>query len=279
MSAIGNAADNPQLKTDLSVVNKYTDNSLLNKTKRCSQFILEHPDVQFNIVMDTVSGGTLGAILGAGCFGIPALVVAPPSAPAAAKVGAILGGIYGAYRVNKEHVMRIKRSNRYEDWKSGAIKTQVYPIFQKYVADEVSDIYKCLYTSSLVVRPVRDQHGHLFEHTSVLEDLRMHGGRIRCPRTLDHEITENQLVYDPTYHPTMMTALTPQFSNTVNNAAAVAGVQALLENARQERLAMYNKELEPINLQLLGCKTEDERAEVLKTQSSMSRTLAKKYQL
>jgi hypothetical protein len=202
--------------------------------------------------------------------------VNPLCADAAAKIGGAAGAAIGCYTATRREVLKIRGSVTYKNWRDNAVKTKVYPIFEKYVNTKVSDSFKCPYTSSLILRPVRDRHGHVFEHDEIMKHLRNSQGAIKCPHTME-PITESDLTFDLEYHKNLLRELEPAFNAAIQDPTVVAGALAFKDSVKEERKAMFQAEMEPLTDQLLECKSQAERDEVLQQYRSQASHSAEKY--
>jgi hypothetical protein len=283
MAAIGNALDNAQLKADKSVVDAHLKTDLSCQISRSKAYIKDKPTVVITVMSSGVMGGVVGSVVGGVTFGAGAALVAattklPVDVNAAIEAGSAVGFTVGSVIATKKKVLQIKGSTVYQNWKAEAIFKNVYPIFEKYVAENIAQPYKCIYTLSLVHRPVRDSHGHVFEQEYIHKEMDAHGGTINCPHnTLP--ITKNELTFDLLYHRDVMNIIKPAFDAAVQNPVVVAGALAFRSAVKEERVAMFNADMAPFTERLLGCKNQQERDEVLKQYNSAANNAAEKYKL
>lgn len=268
MAAISNnALQHPTLLEDIAAVNgnihKYYGDDLDARVNRVSEFVKQNPILPIRMVAEAAFCAATGAIIGASVAGGIASFIAPPATGIAARLGAAGGGILGTYYGVKEQVMYIQRSRVYEKWKEEAIHKKVYPIFEKYVAENVAERFLCSYTKSLILHPVRDSQGHVFEQSWILADLQRSGGKVKCNENL-HEITEDELVYDLNYHSQLLQTLKADFDTRVADPVVVSAVLALRNDIEENRASMVDESLKPLTKQYMDCKDPEDEAEVEK---------------
>lgn len=127
------------------------------------------------------AGATLGVIAS-----IAYLIIFGVVYPIIAGLGILLSGLTGGYLGFKicyhTKYYYITRSKAFLDWKVEAIKNNVYAKFREcLMKDEVLDGLKDCFTLELMLDPVRDRCGHVYEKAAIHQYLRENNGKVQCP--------------------------------------------------------------------------------------------------
>lgn len=262
MSAVSmNPLQHPQLRADVATVNSLLDNSEKGVKNQKFKCLMANPNhVTLKVVTGSVAGGAAGAAAGAAVLGLPALVLAPPSAGVAAKVGAGIGLAAGLFLGAKVTYDVVEFPQVFAKWKEQAIAKKVYPLFEKYLGEEVID-FQCPITMSLVSNPVRDVHGCVFERSEIERQFK-EAETIGCPKTT-RAIRRDELVPDLNYHRGLLARFKPRFDAATADPNVVSAVLALQQQVEEVQAQTTFSKIKDLLCCLNKAKTKEEKGQIM----------------
>jgi hypothetical protein len=228
--------------------------------------VIDNPqDVTLRIVAGSMTGGAVGALVGTAVGAVPAILCPSPFSAEIVYFGQCAGGVVGAFLGGAHEYTVIEYPQVFAQWKQEAAVTKVYPLFEKYLGDDVAD-FLCPYTTSLIANPVVDEHGCVFERSEITKDFneKMAAGKpTRCPKTMK-TITQANVVPDLEYHERLLNHCKPLFDKATNDPNVVAGALALEQQVQEVQSEVLFTKVKGLVSQAVKCKTKAEKEEVLK---------------
>lgn len=192
----------------ITTIDIYSSTSAKNQIKRAIKYfqdcnptertdiILKITSVSVTTVFVCASGGmAIGAVSGAIAGSSMPVLGSSGGAVAGAQIGAIAGATFGIIIGTSVAVIKLSESNHYIQWKTRALKENVYPIFQEFLKnDEAFEDLICPLTYELPMVPVMSPNGHTYEKHAIEKWIDLHPDR-SCPFK-GKNFTKQDLVYN-----------------------------------------------------------------------------------
>lgn len=229
-------------KEEKEIFDILTDKSSLGKVRQQLLYLEKDEETINKVKYYVLTGSTLGGFIGLYFSQYTESFIKKATC---VLVGTIVGGsipgVYWSYKIS--------RSTKFIDWKINAINQEFYKKFTDYI-DKDNELcgLRCAISGELIVDPMNvkgHKHGP-FEKIEIYNWIETNGGKCQCPYDDGDEIEKKDLEEDTQYRYKVCYRI-KQLCNEELNEGIKAGLQAFIENCKEENKRLYEKVKEHID--------------------------------